>query len=62
MEQEPRKERNMNENNRVLSRRGARVLSAEEMERVSGSLPTDTVCTWDPNRGVADGDSFIGEC
>jgi hypothetical protein len=52
----------MKENNRVLSRRGARVLSPEEMERVSGSLPTDTVCTWDPNRGVADGDSFIGEC
>ena len=52
----------MNENNRVLSRRGARELSAEEMERVSGSLPTDTVCTWDPKRGAADGDSFIGEC
>ena len=52
----------MNENNRVLSRRGARVLSAEERERVSGSLPTDTACTWDPKRGAADGDSFIGEC
>jgi hypothetical protein len=62
MERGSRKERNMNENNRVLSRRGARVLSPEEMERVSGSLPTDTVCTWDPKQGAADGDSFIGEC
>lgn len=52
----------MNENNRVLSRRGARNLSPEEIERVSGSLQTDTVCTWDPKRGATDGDTFLGEC
>jgi hypothetical protein len=52
----------MNENNRVLSRRGARDLSPEEIERVSGSLQTDTACTWDPKRGGTDGDTFLGEC
>ena len=52
----------MNENNRVLSRRGARELNHEELDRVSGSINTDTACTWDPKRGGADGDASIGEC
>jgi hypothetical protein len=53
----------MNDQNRVLVRKGARSLSAEEMERVGGGLPTDTVCTVPtavcPNK---DGDASIGEC
>jgi len=48
--------------NRVLNRRGARELTSEEVDHVSGSLPTDTVCTWDFKRGVADGDVSLGEC
>ena len=52
----------MNDNNRVLSRRGARELNHEELDRVRGSINTDTVCTWDPKRGGADGDASIGEC
>ena len=53
----------MNDKNRVLIRRGARTLSAEEMERVGGGLPTDTVCTV-PTAVSAnrDGDASIGEC
>jgi hypothetical protein len=53
----------MNDQNRVLIRQGARELGAEEIERVSGGLPTDTVCTVPstvcPNK---DGDASIGEC
>lgn len=49
--------------NRVLSRRGARVVTTEEAEAVQGAraLPTDTVCTYKPSSG-ADGDTFLGEC
>jgi hypothetical protein len=53
----------MNDQNRVLIRRGARSLSAEEMERVGGGLNTETLCTIPtticPNK---DGDASIGEC
>jgi len=49
--------------NRVLGRRGARVLTNEEAERASASgLPTDTVCTYDPRSGAVDGDVRLGEC
>ena len=52
----------MNQNNRVLARKGARELNAEEVERVGGGLrlPTDTVCTFGPKG--KDGDTFLGEC
>jgi hypothetical protein len=53
----------MDDQNRVLIRMGARELSAEEVNRVGGGLPTDTACTCPsathPN---GDGDAFIGEC
>jgi hypothetical protein len=55
------KEKNMNDQNRVLIRRGARDLSAEEMERVSGGLRTATFCSIN-HLGQRDGDTFIGEC
>jgi hypothetical protein len=51
----------MHDQNRVLIRRGARDLTAEEVERVSGGLRTLTACTI----GVGshrDGDTFLGEC
>jgi hypothetical protein len=51
----------MNEQDRVLIRRGARELTPEETERVSGGLRTLTACTI----GAAaqrDGDVSLGEC
>ena len=52
----------MNDNNRVLTRKNARMLSEKKVDRVSKSLPTDTACTWDPRGNIADGDVRIGEC
>jgi len=52
----------MTDNNRVLTRRGARDLSAEEMEIVSGGLRTLTLCTIDAELRAQDGDARIGEC
>jgi hypothetical protein len=54
-------EHSMDDQNRVLIRRGARELDRDETERVSGGLGTLTACTWDPDFG-GDGDHFIGEC
>ena len=52
----------MNDQNRVLIRRGARDLTAEEVERVSGGIHTLTPCTAGPCSTVKDGDAAIGEC
>jgi hypothetical protein len=53
----------MNDQNRVLIRRGARSLNEEEIQRVGGGLNTETLCTVPsatcPNN---DGDASIGEC
>lgn len=53
----------MDEQNRVLVRRGARSLNEEEIERVGAGLHTETLCTVPstvcPNR---DGDASLGEC
>ena len=53
----------MNDQNRVLIRKGARSLSAEEIARVGGGISTTTLCTIPteacPNK---DGDAQIGEC
>jgi hypothetical protein len=46
---------------RVLIRRGARDLTPEEVELVSGGLRTLTVCSIGPG-GQRDGDFFLGEC
>jgi hypothetical protein len=51
----------MNDQNRVLVRRGARDLSTEEMERVSGGLRTATFCSIN-KLGQRDGDVSLGEC
>ncbi len=53
----------MNDQNRVLLRRGARALTEEEVGRIGGGLHTETLCTVPtttcPNK---DGDASIGEC
>lgn len=51
----------MNDQNRVLTRRGARELTEEETLKASGGLPTDTVCTLSAT-SARDGDTFLGEC
>jgi hypothetical protein len=51
----------MNNQNRVLIRKGARELSAEEVDRVSGGLRTLTLCSIN-TLGQRDGDTFLGEC
>lgn len=49
--------------NRVLGRRGARIVTTEEAMQVTGNggPRTETVCTFRPGVG-ADGDTFLGEC
>jgi hypothetical protein len=59
------KEQFMDQNNRVLSRLGARELSEHEVEVVSGSLKirrTFTPCFVDNKQQVLAGDQAIGEC
>lgn len=48
---------------RVLGRRGARIVTTEEAMSVKGSGPagTATVCTFNPKIGP-DGDVALGEC
>ena len=54
------------QNDRVLSRLGARELTWEEATRVSGArrvIGTDTVCTFPSTTNPkGDGDQFLGEC
>jgi len=52
----------MNEDNRVLIRRGARDLTFEEVELISGGLRTATVCTIGLSSAQRDGDVSLGEC
>jgi hypothetical protein len=49
----------MNDNNRVLTRAGARELNAEEVERIGGGSFGTLVITFGPNG--RDGDGFLGE-
>ena len=55
------KEKNMNDQNRVLARRGARDLDEDEIQRVAGGLRTATKCSVTP-AGALDGDTFHSEC
>ena len=56
----------MKEENRVLSRRGARELSEQEVEAVTGALKiirhTLTPCFIDSKQQLLNGDQAIGEC
>lgn len=51
----------MNEQDRVLIRRGARELTPTEADLINGGLHTLTLCTAGPC-GQRDGDASIGEC
>jgi hypothetical protein len=52
----------MDDQNRVLVRNGARELTHEEVERISGGIRTLTPCTIGPSVRQRDGDASIGEC
>lgn len=52
---------NKKKDNRVLGRRGARIVNEEETNVVNGGLRTLTKCSFDPQSG-ADGDQFTGDC
>jgi hypothetical protein len=49
----------MNQDNRVLGRRGARELTPREVDHVTGAVHTETICSVGRN-GAIDGDR--GEC
>ena len=53
----------MNDQNRVLLRKGARDMTEQEVEHVGGGIRTATLCTapTKPN-GNLDGDTFMSEC
>ena len=51
----------MNDQNRVLLRRGARALSEQEVAFVAGGITTLTACTFAAGR-TPDGDTFHSEC
>lgn len=55
----------MDNDNRVLTRRGARELSEQEVETVTGALKirrTLTPCFVDSKQQFLNGDQTIGEC
>jgi hypothetical protein len=54
-------EKSMNNQNRVLVRRGARDMTEQEVEKVCGGLRTATKCSVTP-AGAIDGDTFHSEC
>jgi len=51
----------MNGSNRVLPRAGARELSAEDVELVSGGNFNTNVITFNPFTGARDGDGYVME-
>ena len=50
-----------NQEKRVFSRRGARIVTEEETIQVNGGYQTETFCSFDPDFGP-DGDQFTGDC
>jgi hypothetical protein len=52
---------NMNNQNRVLVRQGARDLNEHEVAMVAGGITTLTACTLTAARTL-DGDTFLSEC
>jgi hypothetical protein len=51
----------MNHSHRVLTRTGARELSAEDVELVSGGFTNTNVITFNPFTGARDGDGYVME-
>jgi len=55
----------MDQDNRVLTRRGARELSEQEVETVIGAFKVNhtlTPCFIDKKQQLVNGDTAIGEC
>ena len=52
----------INQDERVLGRKGARELAPMELDHVTGGVRTQTACTFNPATKTADGDHSIGEC
>ena len=52
----------MNEQDRVLIRRGARELTPTEADLINGGLRTLTLCTIGGSAAQRDGDVSFGEC
>jgi hypothetical protein len=55
----------MDNDNRVLTRRGARELSEQEVETVTGAFKVNhtlTPCFIDKKKQLLNGDQAIGEC
>jgi hypothetical protein len=50
----------MNENNRVLSRQNARELTPAEVDHVSGSINTLTICSAAPIKGGGNDCDTVG--
>lgn len=50
------------QDNRVLARRGTRLVTEVESAVVNGGFQTDTICTIGSNPGNLDGDLFTGDC
>ena len=52
-----------NQEERVLGRKGARMLNGQEAITVNGGITTKTLCTAPgPGHPKGDGDADIGEC
>ena len=49
------------DDNRVLSRRGARIVTVDEAQLVNGGYQTETLCSFNPKYGP-DGDVFTNDC
>jgi hypothetical protein len=49
-----------NSDNRVLGRRGARIVAENETALVNGGIETETFCSIGP--AGPDGDQFTGDC
>jgi len=52
----------MNDQNRVLIRKGARELTPTEADLINGGLRTLTLCTISGVTAQRDGDVSLGEC
>jgi hypothetical protein len=59
--QNDERSKKMNDQNRVLARKGARDLNEHEVALVAGGLRTLTACTL-AAAGTPDGDTFHSEC
>jgi hypothetical protein len=56
------KQEKTNQDTRVLGRVGARELTSQELDHVTGGIHTLTVCTFNEATRKADGDVSLGEC